>query len=64
MEMGDFQVGLGRALLRPGETFLGVVVDIGYEPLSEIALAEPIIQVGRGRRRMLSWEARQDDNSI
>lgn len=58
MEMGDFQVGLGRALLRPGETFLGVVVDIGYKPLSELALAGPIIQVGSGRRWMLYWEAR------
>lgn len=43
--MGDFQVGLGRVLLRPGEVFLGIVLDISYKPVSDHRLAEPMIRV-------------------
>lgn len=44
--LGDFSVGLARAVQRPLGELRGVIVEVAYHPLSTLRDAEPVLQVG------------------
>lgn len=45
VQVGDFNVGISRAVLRPGEIFTGVVLDVGYAPLTSWTHGRAIVEV-------------------
>lgn len=45
VQVGDFNVGISRAVLRPGEIFTGVVLDVGYAPLTSWTHGGAILEV-------------------
>lgn len=43
--LGDFSVGIARAVQKPLEEFRGIILEVAYHPLSSQAAAEPALQV-------------------
>ncbi|KAL6781972.1 hypothetical protein ACKKBF_B10145 [Auxenochlorella protothecoides x Auxenochlorella symbiontica] len=48
VQVGDFNVGISRAVLRPGEIFTGVVLDVGYAPLTSWTHGRAILEDFQG----------------
>jgi hypothetical protein len=44
--LGDFTVGIARAVQKPLEEFRGIILEVAYHPLHSAQAAEPVLQVG------------------
>lgn len=43
--LGDFAVRVGKATLRPQEQFRGIMVEVEYAPVPDLAVAAPALTV-------------------